>query len=97
MPASQEPVPLDHRFTAPIGVQIKGELWSCVEMPDSRAFFDTGKSVKVRGSIDDVEFDGAFMPTGSGGHMLSVSKVLRKKLGKDVGDAVTIHLTARLS
>lgn len=98
MPAAPaSPTPLGHTFNAPIGVNIKGELWSCVEMPDSQEFFGTGKSVKVRGRIDAVEFAGAFMPTGTGAHMLSVSKVLRKKLGKDVGDTVTVHLDERLS
>ena len=39
--------PLDHTFTAPIGVEVKGETWACVEMPGSAEFFGTGKAVKV--------------------------------------------------
>ena len=41
-----EPAPLDHEFTAPIGVDVKGELWACVEMPGSSEFFGTGRAVR---------------------------------------------------
>ena len=91
------PQPLDHSFEAPIGVDVKGEVWSCVEMPGSAAFFGTGRSVKVVGTIDGQPIASAFMPTGTGGHMLSVSAKLRAKLGKKIGDVVTVRLTERLS
>ena len=92
-----EPQPLDHTFTAPIGVHVKGELWSCVEMPGSVDFFRTGRSVRVVATVDDQPVRAAFMPTGTGGHMLSISAKLRKLLGKDIGDEVTVHLSERLS
>ncbi|MFB2586591.1 DUF1905 domain-containing protein [Herbiconiux liukaitaii] len=94
---SDFPQPLDHSFSAPIGVDVKGDVWSCVEMPGSAEFFGTGRSVKVVGTIDSEPIASAFMPTGTGGHMLSVSAKLRKKLGKEVGDTVTVRLTKRLS
>ncbi|MGV8966285.1 MAG: DUF1905 domain-containing protein [Cellulomonas sp.] len=92
-----DPQALDHTFTAPIGVEVKGDVWSCVEMPGSVALFGTGRSVKVVARIDDEPLTAAFMPTGTGGHMLSVSAKLRKRLGKDIGDEVTVHITERLS
>ncbi|WP_411557015.1 DUF1905 domain-containing protein [Plantibacter sp. MPB07] len=93
-----EPTELDHRFTAPIGVDVKGDVWSCVEMPGSAEFFGTGKSVRVDAAVDGVELPNVgLMPTGSGGHMLSISAKLRKRLGKDIGDTVDVHLTRRLS
>lgn len=92
-----EPQTLDHTFTAPIGVDVKGEVWSCVEMPGSVDFFGTGKSVRVVATVDDQPVTAAFMPTGTGGHMLSISAKLRKLLGKDIGDQVTVHLSERLS
>jgi hypothetical protein len=91
------PQPLEHTFSAPIGVDVKGELWSCVELPGSAELFGTGRSVKVAGTIDSEPIASAFMPTGTGGHMISVSAKLRKKLGKQVGDTVTVRLTERLS
>jgi hypothetical protein len=91
------PVPLNRTFTAPIGVNVKGDMWSCVEMPGSAEFFGTRKSIRV-----DVEVDGlslpniGFMVTGTGGHMMSVSAKLRKQLGKDMGETVSVRLLRRI-
>ena len=94
---AEVPGPLDHTFNAPIGVNVKGDIWSCVEMPGSTEFFGTGKTVKVVATVDDEPVRAGLMPTGSGGHMLSISARLRKKLGKDIGDSVTVHLSERLT
>ena len=67
-------------------------------MPDSVALFGTGKSVKVDARVDEVELKSVgFMPTGTGGHMLSISARLRKQLGKDIGDCVQVLLHRRLT
>lgn len=95
-PMAEAPGPLDHTFTAPIGVEVKGDVWSCVEMPGSAEFFGTGKSVKVVATVNAEPITAGLMPTGAGGHMLSISAKLRKKLGKEIGDDVTVHLTERL-
>ena len=84
-------------FTAPIGVMVKGEMWSCVEVPGSVELFGTGKAVRVVAQVDDQPVTLSLMPTGSGGHMLSISAKLRKKLGKEVGDDVLVHLSERLT
>ena len=91
------PGPLDVAFTAPIGVTVKGDLWSCVEVPDSAALFGTGKAVKVVTTVDGEPLTAGLMPTGTGGHMLSISAKLRKKLGKEIGDEVTVRITERLT
>ena len=91
------PEALDHTFVAPIGVDVKGDIWACVEMPDSAQFFGTGKSVKVAATVDGIPVSSAFMPTGTGGHMISLNAKLRKQLGKDIGNDVTVHLEQRLS
>lgn len=92
------PEPLDHTFTAPIGVDVKGELWSCVEMPGSVEFFGTKKAVRVDAIVDGIKLPNiGLMVTGKGGHMLSLSAKLRKQLGKDFGDEVTVHLKRRLT
>jgi hypothetical protein len=91
------PQPLDHTFTAPIGVDVKGQLWDCVEMPGSADFFGTKRSVRVDATVDDVPMDNVgLMVTGTGGHMLSLSAKVRARLGKQLGDEVTVHLSRRI-
>ena len=97
MSTSPGPGPLDTTFTAPIGITVKGDLWSCVEVPGSVELFGTGKSVKVVATVDGEPVAAGLMPTGAGGHMLSISAKLRKKIGKGLGDSVTVHLTERLT
>ena len=88
--------PLDHTFVAPIGVDVKGETWSCVEMPGSAELFGTGKSVRVDAIVDGIELPNVgLMVTGTGGHMLSLNAAVRKALGKGIGDTVEITLTQR--
>jgi hypothetical protein len=83
-------------FEATIGVEIKGDTWSCVEIPDSRELFGTGKTVRVDAKVDDVVLENVgAMVTGTGGHMVSLSAKVRKALGKDIGDRVTVTVTQR--
>ena len=94
---SKQPGPIDVTFTGQIGTQIKGDVWSCVEVPNSVELFGTGKAIRVTGRVDDEPVSIALMPTGSGGHMLSISAKLRKRLGKNIGQDVTVHLSERLT
>lgn len=83
-------------FTATIGVEVKGETWSCVEIPDSAEFFGTGKTVRVDAQIDEVVLENVgAMVTGTGGHMVSLNAKVRKALGKDIGDEVEVTVTPR--
>ena len=77
-------------FEATIGVKVKGDIWSCIEIPDSAEFFGTGKTVTVDGV--ELENVGARV-TGSGGHMVSLSAKVRRTLGKEIGDRVTVTVT----
>ncbi|GAA1993570.1 hypothetical protein GCM10009718_34110 [Isoptericola halotolerans] len=89
---------LDHTFTAPIGVDVKGEVWPCVELAGATELLGTGRSVRVDATVDDVPVENVgLMPTGRGELMLSLNAKLRKRLGKDVGDTVAVHLTRRLT
>jgi hypothetical protein len=91
------PQMLDHTFTATIGVDVKGEIWECVEMPGSAEFFGTRRSVRVDATVDDVEMDNVgMMVTGRGGHMISLNAGIRKRLAKGIGDEVTVRLRRRL-
>lgn len=95
---SFEPVALDHTFTAPIGVEVKGQTWACVEVPGSAELFGTKRAVRVDLTVDDVVLENVgLMVTGRGGHMLSLSSGVRRKLGKEIGDSVTVRLSRRLS
>ncbi|GCD21044.1 DUF1905 domain-containing protein [Cellulomonas sp. H30R-01] len=84
------------QFDTTIGVEVKGETWSCVEIPGSAEFFGTGKTVRVDATVDDVVLENVgAMVTGTGGHMVSLSAKVRKRLGKDVGDPVRVTITKR--
>lgn len=92
------PQKLDHTFTAPIGVDVKGQMWECVEMPGSAEFFGTKRTVRVDAFVDDVPLDNVgMMVTGTGGHMISLNAKVRAKLGKGLGDNVTVRLVRRIT
>ncbi len=84
------------RFDAAIGVEVKGEMWACVEIPGSAEFFGTRRTVRVDAVIDGIDLSNVgAMVTGTGGHMISLNAGLRKRLGKDLGDTVSVMVTPR--
>ena len=92
------PVVLDHTFTGRIGVTVKGEVWSAVEIPGSARLLGGLRATRVDLMIDDVLVeDLGLMPTGSGELMISVSAALRKKLEKNVGSSVQVTLLRKLT
>jgi hypothetical protein len=93
-----QPLPVDYEFSARIGVEVKGDVWSAIAIPDSVKVFGSLRSVRVDVRVDDVLIENlGLMPTGSGELMVSVSAALRKKLGKAVGDDVRVAILRRLT
>ncbi|WP_217711509.1 DUF1905 domain-containing protein [Actinomadura sp. NAK00032] len=94
--AQPKTMKLDTEFTARLQKSSAKGGWTYVIWPESAEFFQTRGLVKVKGTIDGQPFQGSFMALGDGNHKLAVKAEIRRALGKDVGDEVTVHLAERL-
>ena len=85
--------PLNQTFQATIEDR---DGWACVVWPLSVPCFGSTRSVKVKGTMDGVAFQTAFLPWGDGTPFLPVSKKLLKTMQAQPGDVIEVSLEERL-
>jgi hypothetical protein len=87
---------MDERFTGVLERTPGTGGWTYVVWPEAAAVLWTRGAAKVSGTIDGHPFRSSIMAMGNGRQMLPVKADIRKAIGKEAGDTISVHITERL-